>query len=55
MPEDVAEGGEGAFVDGSALGGGVGEGVGERVGLELEADFDYVEGGNDETSEGRVG
>lgn len=50
VPEDVAEGGERAFVDGSALGGGVGEGVGEGVGLELEADFDYVEGGDDEAS-----
>jgi hypothetical protein len=30
----------------------VGEGVGEGVGLQLEADFDDVEGGNDEAGKG---
>jgi hypothetical protein len=50
--EDVAEGWEGAFVDGPALEVAVGEGVGEGVGLELEADFDDVEGGNDEAGKG---
>jgi hypothetical protein len=50
VPEDVLDG-----VDGAAVGGGFaegGEGVGEGVWLELEADLDDVEGGDDES--GRI-
>lgn len=50
--EDVPEGGERAFVDGPALEVAVGEGVGEGMGLELKADFDDVEGGDDEAGKG---
>lgn len=55
LVEDGAEGAEGAGVDGLAVGVVAGgEGVGEGVGLELEADLDYVEGGDDEAGGGRV-
>lgn len=57
LVEDGAEGTEGAGVDGAAAAVGVagGEGVGEGVGLELEADLDYVEGGDDEAGGGEGG
>lgn len=55
LVEDGAEGAEGAEVGGAAaVGGAGGKGVGEGVGLELEADLDYVEGGDDEAGGGRV-
>lgn len=50
--EDVAEGGERAFVDGPAAEVAVSERVGEGVGLELQADFDDVEGCDDEAVRG---
>lgn len=44
----MSECGEGAFVDGPAAEVAVGERIGEGVGLELEADLDDIEGGDDE-------
>lgn len=48
--EDGFDGGDGAFVDGAGDVG-VGEGVGEGVRLQLEADFDYIEGCDAEAGE----